>query len=373
MEDEILKFILKSSRPLTGTIGAGTLERPAWMSEIDNATTFLDLLDRLSVTVPVLSRLRAQGWSSHLPEEVSLSIAEKSERAKFLQSVLISEYESVAELLVVSNINPMVVGGYDYSYRFYTHPDGRQISLVDFLILPEEYSTALRVLGRSGYRVSETSPNPVSGDVILVNASGPNPIRIRRVLKEFGPVEGSIHEMERLWQRSFEGRLPEMPRSIKVLSSEDAFEQLLRLAAQQKLYASPNVLNDLHYVIRHLVTTGTFGSEAILDRLAKSKMLSAAYFMLNVLAEEWGTPVPKSFLESAEARLSFIGKRISRRLKTREGFLFSTDLRNIRWHARIEYLARQSAWDMLKKGMKDTFSLSNPDVSAQRIPYIGSI
>src|SRR5690606_23322594 len=134
---------------------------------------------------------------SGIPGRVLFHFEKELHRERMLMSVLDEELRRVVSVLGEARIQCAVIGGMDLAHRYYPERMGRPTEKAELLVRPGSYGSALRVLGREGFRsISGRRISDGTGTALSRQPHGPV-IEVRSRLLD-GDDDGRV---EGVWER----------------------------------------------------------------------------------------------------------------------------------------------------------------------------
>lgn len=336
-------------------------ERPEYFQDTVRMRGAFQTARAIHATLPFLASIERSLWYGDVAPAIRLMFDQCLARERMILALLDQELDDALEALIEARIPVMALKGVDVSRRLYPARSFRPMSDIDLLVPKDSFTLALRALGSRGFRV--TGPFPEGRfRVELSRIEGGPTVELHTRL-----LEGDTHEdVAGQWDRSKTAQIPGLDSRVRVLSHEDQFCYLLRHAAVQHILESPVWLNDL-YLLLDQAPAG-FDWNRVTAHFAEKRALSAAYFVLSFLYEEWGARVPPATIEALGAKVGRIRRTILLRMVD-EITWFDPAKRDRAWLMRARFMMRDSAVDAMRYGLGRRTKAASPEpTSKDRIP-----
>lgn len=345
MSQSIAAFLLQALHP-SSVASPGEVPAPEFVEDMLSWNQLLEFSQRLHTDLPLALVLEQVSWSKEIPTPVRKEWEARKLAGMGKLEILDLELERALSLLLDARMPVIVFRGMDWGRRFYPERIVRPMSNVDLLVPSDSFSDALRALGRGGYRVTgQYHPGDTEANVAF-GAQGAE-VQVHKFLF----LDDTHDTVAEVWERSLENQFPGLPRSVRALSIEDTFIYLIRQGAIENLFESPVWLNDLHYLLSHESSTGTFRWENVAARLRESGSVTAAWFTLQFLSNNWGTPVAPAALDLLGTGVSSMKRRLLERAMKGPNW-FPVDGRTFSWRARSNLLLRENALTALRASLR---------------------
>ncbi|MGE0615732.1 MAG: nucleotidyltransferase family protein [Bacteriovoracia bacterium] len=238
------------------------------------------------ILLPALARLRGDGsWPATMSESSRQYLEHLYFREKLKFTVILAEHDRVQRAL--AECGGVALGGVDTARRYYPDPELRGADAIEFLVERESFTRALRALGREGFRV------------VGKYAEGSGSIQIAR--RENTPVATL---RTRLLGRDFQAS------DVEGLPVETLLAYCVEQGFSDPRRESLQCLADLDRVIRN----GQPDWAVFLAEVARSGVQAASLLALQMLARDWGTPIPADVLEVLESRTPAYRRPLIRQL-----------------------------------------------------------
>jgi len=335
MDQEIASFVLSAAKP-------EILKKPSFISEGRAWSDVLEFSTQLHCALPVLLNIDRSEWNSELSESIRLQFDERLQRERLTLAAFESEVDSALFLIIGAKISVMAMGEMSYGKRYYTEKVYRPIQNVDLMVPGELHADALRALGKGGYRVQGESSNRFSKVELARKIGGPIVSIHRRPLPE-----DNEQVAEEIWSRSKEGLIPGIPRYVRCFSVDDDLVYLIRYATAHRLFDSPVLLNDMHFLIESEEFKRNGNWERIVWALSRVRANAGAWFALSLLRSAWGTEIPTVVLDEFAQRTGILRRRVLSRLSSVSA-LFPFQGRTLPWYVRYRLMLRDSSLDAIR-------------------------
>ncbi len=228
-----------------------------------NQTSWLTALNyavRWNAALPWIRRVQLTPWHSTLAEKTRLLLDERFNRDRVQMAVLDTDYEKALRGFSQVGVSPVTVGGMDWGRRVYSNRMDRPMERVEFLVRDADWFSAVRGLGKAGFRISR-------------EGTGWNDLGNVRLYR-FGLIPG-------LWSR--------VNAQENTLSVEDSL--LFSMITRGGFWArNPLWLTDLAAFLKK--TDQRVDWKLILILCEKLKRVGACWSVLEFLDRNWGVSIP---------------------------------------------------------------------------------
>ncbi len=249
----------------------------------DDWTEALHFSKEICSILPFVLAIGKTSWYGQLPNETRMECDRILSRERMVLALLDDELAQAAGLLLVARIPVIVLKGMDVGRRFYPERMLRPMGDVDLLVPAASYRDAWRALLRGGYQQIEPHFKHSFRSSLARGTELPS------IDLHYGLIAGEPETVvEAYWKNSVAGEFPGISDGLRVLSKEDCLVYMLRHSAVLHVLESPVWMIDLHYII----SAGSLDWHRILSELRRSRAISAAAFVFEILHSNWQTPIP---------------------------------------------------------------------------------
>ena len=307
----LLSYIIESTQPKHFGVSAEPISAPEWGDDSKTWDQVFTLAARLNVSLPLIVGINQCDWKKNYSTNFQIQIDQRLKNELIELAVLENEYENIIAELIRDHVTMVLLSGSVLQREMSLDQIFTSSKQLELLVSKDQINTALRVMGRLGYRVDTDS---TEGGIALTRrlmsqVSGARvtaPIRVRwRILD----VDAD-HQAAGLWERSVAKSSPEFPSGIRELAIEDRLAQLIRHAVIEKGLRSLMPFHQLDYWIRKEEQAGrTIDWAKFIFAVENVHAQCAAALALQWLTRYWQSPVPTNAVESAVGRLGPIKRR----------------------------------------------------------------
>ncbi len=267
----------------------GSSERvPLAYQDVRALRAFLEKSDQLGIKSLLALLADEAPWRADVPHEVAQILEEQNDRTRLQMILAEDDLLDVSFELTEARIPLLLMGESELALRWTQGTLKRPTKSIDFLVPREHHRQAIRLLGQMGFKYQSNSVRPSS-------------IHKRECLeisrKQGAPLIRLWKDLESdqaLWESTRNLRSPQLPRLLRVPSTEDSLVGCLRdsikaggSGAQLLVLATPMIFVDLFMLGQSSNNLESTNWDLVLWKLQEEQMVLYAWLLLHILNAEF--------------------------------------------------------------------------------------